>query len=614
MEMKKLGFERQGLYSRKFLLSGSLLLVLLLFVPTSPVYAVSDGFVNCSNSGSIKIVANHVVRDTDSANICRGNVVIPNGVVAIDEFSFEFSAIETITIPSSVTTLGAQIFDNYENPPHLIFQGNAPSSVDTNTFRTWNGSIYIPIPGISATVGIDSVGFNRPYWNDLPITFSGVPTKPYLYYIARVGSDRGIGRTAIDLSSRIDTFWEEDTPAYYDGGLTVRDDYIYWTSSNSIVRARIDGSGVKETIYSSDTPGTNLSGVATFGEYLYWGDLGRKAIGRSLLNGNSPNPDFITDSGNTTNDTYGIYVNSEFIYWANFDSNTIGRAKLDGTEKNSSFITIAGSGPCSIWATDTKLYWTSYNTGDIGSSDIDGTNVNPIFINRESGSGPFYLVGDSTNIYWTNLDSDTISKADINGSNVISDYLSVDDPVGVWIVHPESDSDTSDESGTGPAAEFRDANLVAIREAEKRAARAELLTKVRDGKELTLELLTKSEISGITRDNFAEFEGEIRSLAELSLLEINQVLKVARKYEVVGIIASERVITIYSNSLIEIGLIPRESRFKATLTRVVRGLSQEERSSYTRIQAAIETELLAIQGKQARLTNILNLITSRRKG
>jgi hypothetical protein len=71
------------------------------------------------------------------------------------------------------------------------------------------------------------------------------------------------------------------------------------------------------------------------------------------------------------------------------------------------------------------------------------------------------------------------------------------------------------------------------------------------------------------------------------------------------------VVSIYSHSLIEIGLISKESRYKETLTRVVKGLSFTERSSYTGIKDAIEAELAAIQARKDRLTKILTLIASR---
>lgn len=154
----------------------------------------------------------------------------------------------------------------------------------------------------------------------------------------------------------------------------------------------------------------------------------------------------------------------------------------------------------------------------------------------------------------------------------------------------------------------------AKREAEKRAARAEILSKFKNSEKVTIETFNQAEIAGITKENIGAASAEILALPEGSRADITQVLKVARKYEVLGIIDSERVKTIYSNSLIEIGLIPEESKHKATLTRVVKELSQDERSSYAGIKKAIETEMVEIQDRKDRLANILALIASRRNG
>ena len=72
--------------------------------------------------------------------------------------------------------------------------------------------------------------------------------------------------------------------------------------------------------------------------------------------------------------------------------------------------------------------------------------------------------------------------------------------------------------------------------------------------------------------------------------------------------------SIYSNSLIEIGLISTESKYKATLTRVVKELAHEERSTYAGIKEAIEAKMAEIQDRKDRLTNILSLIALRRNG
>jgi uncharacterized delta-60 repeat protein len=151
----------------------------------------------------------------------------------------------------------------------------------------------------------------------------------------------------------------------------------------------------------------------------------------------------------------------------------------------------------------------------------------------------------------------------------------------------------------------------AKREAAKQSARIEIVERFKNMQKATVELFDQAEILGITPGNIDQLHVEIFALPQRSRSEITQVLKVARKYEVLGIIASERVTTIYSNSLIEIGLISKESKYKETLTRVVKGLSFTERSSYAGIKDAIEAELAAIQARKDRLAKILTLIASR---
>ena len=151
----------------------------------------------------------------------------------------------------------------------------------------------------------------------------------------------------------------------------------------------------------------------------------------------------------------------------------------------------------------------------------------------------------------------------------------------------------------------------AKREVAKQSARMEIIERFKNVQKASLELFNRAEILGITPGNIDQLHVEIFALPQTSRAEITQVLKVARKYEVLGIIASERVRTIYSNSLIEIGLISKESRYKETLTRVVKALPLSERSSYAGIKDAIEAELAAIQARKDRLAKILTQIASR---
>lgn len=152
------------------------------------------------------------------------------------------------------------------------------------------------------------------------------------------------------------------------------------------------------------------------------------------------------------------------------------------------------------------------------------------------------------------------------------------------------------------------------READKRSAREEIIERFKISEKASLELFNRAEIFGITPANIDEFYSEILALPKESQREITQVLKIARKYEILGIIASERVKTIYSNSLIEIGLIPTDSRNKSTLTRVVKELSQAERSTYASIKDAIEVEMAVIQARKDRLAKALAINASRGNG
>jgi hypothetical protein len=154
----------------------------------------------------------------------------------------------------------------------------------------------------------------------------------------------------------------------------------------------------------------------------------------------------------------------------------------------------------------------------------------------------------------------------------------------------------------------------AKREAEKQSARADITRKFKSSEKVTIETFKQADISGITEENIEAANTEILALPEESRADIAQVLKIARKYEVVGIIASERVKTIYSNSLIEIGLIPTGSNHKATLTQAVKVLSQDKRSTYALIKEAIEAEMAVIQDRKDRLARIIARIASRRNG
>ena len=158
------------------------------------------------------------------------------------------------------------------------------------------------------------------------------------------------------------------------------------------------------------------------------------------------------------------------------------------------------------------------------------------------------------------------------------------------------------------------AEAAAKREDEKRAARAKILAKHKNSENVPLELFAQAEIAGITKENNEAVQSEIAALPEASREDLLLILKIARKYEVVGIIASERVISIHSNSLIGIDLIPGDSKHKEALTAAIKKLPVSERSSYATLKEAIDNEMAEIQTRKDRYVAILARITSRQNG
>lgn len=154
----------------------------------------------------------------------------------------------------------------------------------------------------------------------------------------------------------------------------------------------------------------------------------------------------------------------------------------------------------------------------------------------------------------------------------------------------------------------------AKREAEKQAARAEIINLFKNLGRATLKTLNQAEIFGITPGNIDQFHSEIFAMPESSRSEITEVLKIARKYEVVGMIGSERVASIRSDTLIEIGLISIKNKQKEFLASALRKLPESERTTYLAIKQAIEGVMAGIQARQDKLAVVLARIASRQKG
>jgi hypothetical protein len=154
----------------------------------------------------------------------------------------------------------------------------------------------------------------------------------------------------------------------------------------------------------------------------------------------------------------------------------------------------------------------------------------------------------------------------------------------------------------------------AQRDAEVKAARTDISNKLQKSEKLTVDTFKQADIAGVTSENFAQVQAEILALPVALRTDINQVLKVARKYEVVGKIASE-TIRMPNSAFVEVGLIPAASKNKTSLIAAVkRREAPSDRDTYAEIQAIIAAEAASIKAKKDRLAAVIASIKNRFKG
>jgi hypothetical protein len=149
--------------------------------------------------------------------------------------------------------------------------------------------------------------------------------------------------------------------------------------------------------------------------------------------------------------------------------------------------------------------------------------------------------------------------------------------------------------------------------AEIAQAKTDIQTSVKMGTSLTLEVLAKAEIKGATTSNLPLINKELAQLSPEKRGDLQEILRIIRKFEVVDILASMDTSKIQSKLLVEIGLIPSDSKNKMSLVNALRSLSSSQRSTYEAIQAAINVEMQRIQARIDRTATIVKKINTRGK-
>ncbi len=81
-----------------------------------------------------------------------GEVILPEGFESIGNYAFRFSGITTISIPSTVSSLGSYCFDGAKSLTSVDFKGSL-ESIPNNCFSNTTGLVSISIPPSVVTIG-----------------------------------------------------------------------------------------------------------------------------------------------------------------------------------------------------------------------------------------------------------------------------------------------------------------------------------------------------------------------------------------------------------------------------------------------------------------------------
>ena len=144
----------------------------------------------------------------------------------------------------------------------------------------------------------------------------------------------------------------------------------------------------------------------------------------------------------------------------------------------------------------------------------------------------------------------------------------------------------------------------AKREAEKQAARIEILKNYSESKVPALALFAIADIYGATEKNFAFINKDIFSMTNAERSEIKIVEKITKKYLILdSICAGGKFSQFFAFDLSSVGLINVENQ--VAITHALRKLPLDERDNYEKIADAINKEIEVIRVRAERLAAVL---------
>jgi hypothetical protein len=508
-----------------------------------------SGDVACTSSGWFSISNNAVYPDS---NNCRGIANIPPGVTSIGFRAFYNVPLSGITIPSTVTSIGEQAFTRSTLASITI--PNSVLSIGPNLFQNTEYLV-----SVSLGSGITEIPA-RVFEHSHALTSVNIPS-----------SVRSIGYGAFWAATALTSITIPDS---------VETIGQYAFKDMLALQSLVIGNGVTTIGTSAFSDNSNLlsyryCGTGVNASTLTSAGLGSKtrlACPAVITAGSELNSQVVTFPA-------GVTV-AEIPA-----SSSLPAIKLAFAATVPEAVTVIPTTNSASLSATPFMTSDSLKIVDIRISNHDGSDVTVCLEGASTDLLYHYAAGE-----WVELPGRSYNNGQVCGvTNSFSPFTAA---AAKLLIASSSSADRA-------AAE-----AAAKREAEVRTARADIVEAFKSSKVATAESFAQADIRGITKSNIDDVNAEIALLPVDSRTSITEIVKIARKYEVVGTIASDQVSRVFPTALVEIGLIPATSPNKTVLTMMIKKLPPKDRESFAAIKAAIDAANVVLQNRAERLAEL----------
>lgn len=324
----------------------------------------------------------------------------------------------------------------------------------TNNGAKSAGSLKVSISGDAFSITTNGCGKTLKPSASCGVTVAVTPAVSGALTGTLTASARGVTSATVNLTGT--------------GTAPAADRYLYWGSPD-IGRALLDGSSPNDEFVVTDQTPVSLDVGAG---YLYWTINGSGGGVQRIPVEGSGTPETVASS---TEELQGVSVDAPYVYWASYGTKEIWRANLDGTDAEA-LLTGLGN-VIGLDVADGYVYWSEYGPSAsrilrISLSDLSATPQVLYEYAAESTRGPAGLQVGAGRVYWAESDwndyAGSVQSVPVDGGTARVDValpapIRIDDVAldvdGGWLYYTaNNDSDPASSSiarraldGTGEA-------------------------------------------------------------------------------------------------------------------------------------------------------------------